>query len=152
MINRHNKNPPGRPTFVPTSEQRKQVEMMTGFGMPQEAIATLITNPSTGKPIEADTLRKHFGDELRRGVAKANSLVGQSLFMQATGGGDWTKAIPTAAIWWSKCRMGWKETIRHQHQFDLSRLSDEELDAFERIAAKASISGRDPGREGETLQ
>jgi len=33
--------------------------------------------------------------------------------MQATGGGpsgNWKDAVTTAAIWWTKCRMGWHES------------------------------------------
>lgn len=89
----------GRPAFVPTDAERKQVETLSGHGLPFEQIAVLIRDG-----IDADTLRKHFGPELISGKAKANSQVGRTLFQRATTGGD-----TTAAIWWSKTQMGWKE-------------------------------------------
>ena len=83
----------------PNDQDRKQVEALSGFGLPLEQIAIL-----TCGGIDADTLRKHFSHELTSGKAKANSKVGQTLFQKATGGDT------SAMIWWSKTQMGWKET------------------------------------------
>lgn len=96
-------------TFKPTDEHRRQVESLAGFGIPEEDIATLIINSNTGKHIARETLRKHFGVELRSGHIKANAKVAESLYKQATDGNT------TAAIWWSKTRMGWKETQGIEH-------------------------------------
>lgn len=149
-ISDSNKNPVGKPPFQPTDEQRKTVKAMVAFGIPYADICKVIINSMTKGPISTATLQVHFRDELDRGSVEANAKVGQSLYMQATGGGDWEKANITAAIWWSKIRMGWKETVRHEHRFDLSKLSDEELQAFERITAKASVVDGDTGRTGPT--
>jgi hypothetical protein len=46
---------------------------------------------------------KAFRRELDVGATKANAKVAESLFKQATNGNV------TAQIWWTKCRMGWKE-------------------------------------------
>jgi hypothetical protein len=100
---------------VPTKEQRDNVEALTGYGIPHEEICRLVINPRTGRPIDDKTLRRHFRCELETGYVKANAKVAQSLYHQATGGGDWTKAIPSCAIWWSKTRMGWKETSVNEH-------------------------------------
>lgn len=89
----------GRPAFVPTDKERKQVEAMSGYGLPIEQIAVLVRDG-----IHIDTLRAHFSQELIAGKAKANSAVGRTLFQRATTGGD-----TTAAIWWSKTQMRWKE-------------------------------------------
>ena len=89
----------GRPPLEPTDKDRKQVEALSGFGLPLEQIAIL-----TCGGIDADTLRKHFAHELTSGKAKANSKVGQTLFQKATGGDT------SAMIWWSKTQMGWKES------------------------------------------
>jgi len=97
-------------TFEPTDEQRKQVEAMKGYGIPEPDIALLIINPRTEKPIARETLRKHFAYELSVGNAKANAKVAQSLYQQATDGKN-----TTAAIWWTKTRMGWKETQNLEH-------------------------------------
>lgn len=90
--------------FRPTPEERKQVEAMAGYGVPHEQIATLIGEDG----IDADTLKKHFRKELAQGKAKANAKVGQTLFQKATAGDT------TAAIWWSKTQMGWKDTQAHE--------------------------------------
>ena len=59
------------------------------------------------------TLRKHFEEELELGAAKANTAVAQFLFHQATGArGDGSVA---AAIFWTKIRMQWKETVINEH-------------------------------------
>ena len=90
--------------FKPTPEERKQVEAMAGYGVPHEQIAVLIGEDG----IDADTLKKHFKNELVQGKAKANAKVGQTLFQKATSGDT------TAAIWWSKTQMGWKDTQAHE--------------------------------------
>lgn len=95
----------GRKSFEPTAEQRKLVESAAGFGIPQEDIARLIINPQTGKPLAPKSLRLHFRAELDTGATKANMLVANALFKAATGTG---KGAVTAAIWWTKSRMGWR--------------------------------------------
>lgn len=93
----------GRPAFEPTEKDRKEVEALSGIGLPQDQIATLI-----GGGISIDTLRKHFEAELLAGKAKANSQVAKTLFQKATSGDT------TAAIWWTKTQMKWAETQKHQ--------------------------------------
>ncbi len=94
--------------FVPTKQQRQHVEAMAGFGITHEDISRLVISPRTNEGIDTKTLREAFRKELDAGHVKANSKVGQSLFQQATGGGDWTKANVAATIWWTKSRMGWR--------------------------------------------
>lgn len=69
----------------------------------------LVLNPDTGKPIDAKTLRKHFRHELDSGHTKADTVVAQGLFKNATTA---TKAfpggIPLAQIFWLKTRARWK--------------------------------------------
>lgn len=93
------KNLGGRPPFAPTPAQRKQVETLSGYGIPQDDIARSV---GISKP----TLLAHFRDELDLGMTKANSLVVESLFKKATGDGP---ASVTAAIFWLKCRARWRE-------------------------------------------
>ena len=93
----------GRPVFEPTEHERKQVEAMSGYGLPIEQIAILVRGG-----IDTDTLRKHFATELVAGKAKANSGVGRTLFQKAMGGDT------AAMIWWSKTQMKWKETQSHE--------------------------------------
>ena len=94
----------GRPRFHPTDEQRRQVEAMVGFGIREGDIVRLIVNPETDRPIDEKTLRLHFRTEIDRGQVKANTAIAQSIYRAATGGNM------TAAIFWAKTRMGWKET------------------------------------------
>ena len=96
----------GKPRFKPTDEQRKHVAIISGLGLRQDQICLLVENPYTGKPIDEKTLRLYFSAELEVGVAEAHKEVAQSLYDKATGDGN--QAV-TAAIWYSKCRMGWKE-------------------------------------------
>lgn len=93
------KGKPGTKPMVFTAAERQQVQNMAGFGVPQRDIATILN-------IDVDTLVKHFRRELDLGVAKANSEVGQTLHQQALNGNT------AAAIFWSKARMGWRETVK----------------------------------------
>jgi hypothetical protein len=93
----------GRPAFVPTDPERKQVEALSGYGLPIEQIAVLVRDG-----IHVDTLRAHFATELVSGKAKANGQVGKTLFQKVMAGDT------TAAIWWSKTQMRWAETQKHE--------------------------------------
>lgn len=90
------KNKGGRPPFKPTKDERVNVEMMAGFGVPHEQIASTVRGG-----IDAETLKKHFKQELIEGKAKASTQVGRSLFQKAVDGDT------SAAIWWSKSQMKW---------------------------------------------
>jgi hypothetical protein len=93
----------GRPAFEPTDAERKQVEALSGYGLPIEQIAVLVRDG-----IDTDTLRKHFAQELISGKAKANGQVGKTLFQKVMAGDT------AAAIWWSKTQMRWKEVQQHE--------------------------------------
>jgi hypothetical protein len=93
----------GRKPFEPTDAERKQVEAMSGYGLPIEQIAVLVRDG-----IDADTLRKYFFIELQSGKAKANAQVGKTLFQKVMAGDT------AAAIWWSKTQMKWSETQKHE--------------------------------------
>ncbi|CAH0242809.1 hypothetical protein [Roseomonas sp. CECT 9278] len=104
--------------YDPTPDQRRTVKTMAGFGIPQEDIATFLG-------IDAKTLRKHFREELDRGVTEANAKVAQSLFQMATQGKN-----VAAAIFWMRARAGWRERIEVKPVvYDISQMSDEELRA-----------------------
>jgi hypothetical protein len=93
----------GRPEFEPTDAERKQVEALSGYGLPIDQIAVLVRDG-----IHVETLRKHFATELVSGKAKANGQVGKTLFQKVMAGDT------TAAIWWSKTQMRWAETQKHE--------------------------------------
>jgi hypothetical protein len=93
----------GRPAFEPTLAERKQVEALSGYGLPIDQIGALVRDG-----IHIDTLRAHFSAELQSGKAKANAQVGKTLFSKVMAGDT------TAAIWWSKTQMRWKEVTQHE--------------------------------------
>jgi hypothetical protein len=93
----------GRPAFKPTDAERKQVEALSGYGLPIDQIGSLVRDG-----IHIDTLRAHFSSELQSGKAKANAQVGKTLFSKVMAGDT------TAAIWWSKTQMRWAETQKHE--------------------------------------
>jgi len=94
--------------FCPSDEQRRTVEAMVSYGIPQVDIARVVG-------INEDTLRKHFRQEIDTGAARANTKVAQYLFEQATGQRGDSGAAVTAAIFWAKTRMRWKETAVTEH-------------------------------------
>lgn len=83
----------------PTAKDRKTVEALIGFGVPQDDIAAMIG-------IDPTTLRRHYALEIATGTAKANAKVAENLFKIATGTG---REAVTAAIFWLKTRAGWSE-------------------------------------------
>jgi len=89
----------GSKPWQPTAKQRASITKMSSLGVPVDDIADAIG-------VSDDTLRKHCMPDLKRGRLEANMAVAQSLFERATD----PEAPPASAIWWSKSRMGWKET------------------------------------------
>ena len=136
----------GRPPHIPTETTRGFVEAMTAGGETQENIAKVVG-------VDPKTLRKHYAAELDGGSIKANALVAQSLHQNAIGGGKWQDANMSAAIWWSKARMGWHEpkqeiahtgTIGTYDAEKLKHLSDAELTAFAAILARITPKSSAP--------
>lgn len=97
-----------RPRFNPTEEQRSIVRRLAALGTRFADIADLIGLRSE------NTLRRHFRSELNRGVTEANRQVAQSLYRLATSG-----KCPAAAMFWLKCRAGWRE----RREFDQPALA-----------------------------
>ena len=84
----------------PTDEQRRTVKAMVGYGVVQTDIAAVLG-------IDPKTLRLHYKREIAIAAIEANAAVAQSLFNNAT-----KHMNVSAQIWWTKTRMGWKETVR----------------------------------------
>jgi len=91
-----------KPSHKPNEEQRKMVAQYTAVGTPQIDVARVLN-------IDVKTLRKHYREELDTAATKANANVGGKLYNKAMAGDT------TAAIWWSKTRMGWKEKSEVEH-------------------------------------
>jgi hypothetical protein len=113
---------PGQPPHTPTDQTRQLVQMMAGCGIPQMQIAPLVR-------ISDETLRKYYRRELDLGSIEANAKVAEALFRQAIGGNT------AAAIWWTKCRMGWRERTGAEHSGSLSLSVPEWLDITVRTVA-----------------
>lgn len=94
-----------RPSHQPDPVQRRQVEALAGYGVPEPEISGMLG-------IDPKTLRKHYREELDLGHVKANAKVAENLFRKATGEG---REAVTAAIFWLKARAQWKETSVSEH-------------------------------------
>jgi hypothetical protein len=109
-----------RRAHKPDPLQRRQVEAMAAYGIPEFDIARVVG-------VDPKTLRKHYRDELDLGETKANAQVAGYLYNAAKGGNV------TAQIFWLKTRAKWRETpveLRHSGSIgrkDLSEMSDDEL-------------------------
>ncbi|BCH23549.1 hypothetical protein [Mesorhizobium sp. L-8-3] len=95
----------GRRAHTPDPVQRRQVEALAGYGVPETEIAAMVG-------IDAKTLRKHYRHELDHGHTKANAKVAENLYRKATGDG---RESVTAAIFWLKARARWKEVLVNEH-------------------------------------
>ena len=96
----------GRKAYEPTDETRALVEKLSGFGVPQVDICSILD-------ISKVTLHKYYKKEIALGFAHANARVGESLFNQAMDGNT------AAAIFWMKARAGWRE----KHEVALTGLT-----------------------------
>jgi hypothetical protein len=86
-----------RPHLHPTDEQRQLVKFLAAAGIRQTDIARIIGIRSP------KTVRKYFRRELDLGSPEANTMVAKTLYKKAVAGDT------TAAIFWLKCRAGWRE-------------------------------------------
>ena len=77
------------------------VKGLSALGLPQKDIGYVMQ-------VSEDTVKKYFAEEIAAGPAEANARVGQFLFQQA-------QKNLTAAIFWAKTRMGWREKSEIAH-------------------------------------
>lgn len=145
--------PNGRPLFVPTDEQRRQVSMFVGFGLKLPEIAQLIVDPRTQKTISERTVATKFKAELAAGKQTLIARVAASLMRKAMGDGQGAVA---AAIFILKTRGGenWRETSRTEitgadggpvgiyDAADLAKLTDEDLEAVKNVVTKLKGVGQ----------
>jgi hypothetical protein len=100
-------------TFLPTQEQRQIVMNGVAIGVPHAKIARVLN-------IAVSTMKAHFKDEMETGKTMADIRIGGTIYRSANGSpavyddnGNLIRAeqkpIPSLLVWWSKCRMGWKE-------------------------------------------
>jgi len=144
---------PGPKPHQPDDRLRGLVKWLRIAGYREDQVAEAMS-------VDAKTLRKHYRDELDHAKAQTDAMVTNSLVLNAVGGPqqDWRQANVSAAIWYSKTRMGWREPrqeIEHSGVVGvyapekLKDLSDEELNALASIVARlappSSAPDGDPG-------
>ncbi|HZT90300.1 MAG TPA: hypothetical protein VFA12_20335 [Stellaceae bacterium] len=96
-----------RQKWVPDAAERRQVQAMAAYGIPQDDIARVLG-------VAPKTLRSACRDELDTGTTVATAKVAEGLYQEATAGKD-PRARVTAQIFWLKTRAGWKETTLNEH-------------------------------------
>ncbi len=84
--------------WEPTEAEREIIKALASFGVPRDRIA-----PYVG--VHEDTLRKHCRAELESADVGADLAVLRNLHRLAS-----TSDNPTAAIFWCKTRLRWRET------------------------------------------
>lgn len=80
----------------PNDKTRSEVSALASVGVTQDVISDYLG-------IDEKTLRKYYRTELDHSAMLRNAKVANSLYNQAMNG-----SAP-AAIFWLKCRAGWKE-------------------------------------------
>lgn len=91
--------------------------------------------------ISDNTLRKYYREEIDTAKTLGTTSVANALFKMATRGRN-----AAAAIFWMKAQAGWSETLRIDmgdnaiEEYDLSKLSDDELAFFEALQRKAQVN------------
>ncbi len=137
------KHPGGRPPHVPTEATRQQVTSLILFGLGQAEVSTVlgISEPTLVKYYrdEIDTTKAKVGAKIASGLARLAMKVGEK--------GSFKEGALTAAIFYLKTQGRWREVNSTELSgpggapipvLDLSKLSDKELAAFERLAGKVA--------------
>jgi len=82
---------------IPSEQERKQVEAMASYGVPQGEISTVLG-------ITPKTLRKHYRKELDTAATKANAMVAGKLYKNCMDGKE------ASIFFWLKTKAKWRET------------------------------------------
>ena len=98
--------PPGRKPHAPSDRDRKTVEAMTAYGIPQDSVAKVIG-------IDKKTLIKYYREELDTAKAKAIASVAEMLYNQCKQGNV------TAMIFYLKTQAKWSERIEYATDGDV---------------------------------
>lgn len=151
-----------RGRYQPSDLDRQAVELMVGHGIPLHELRKVIVNPETGRAVSLATLKRHFAREIEAGRVKADAEVAESLFRQAIGR---TKVIvdgeivqeerlpvTSAAIWWTKARMGWTAGGEAEQDRKASRgaygNAGDAAEPVGRVVVFLPENGRDAGAGG----
>lgn len=103
----------GQPPHVPTPESRNLVRLAVAVGMTHEAIGATQFDP----PISADTLTRHYPQELEHGKEVALSRVAGVMFAIATDKNH--KDCKGAGEFILRAKGGWRTRDEMQHSFGM---------------------------------
>lgn len=131
----------GRPPFRATAKQRIEVECLAQVGYSEDFIAEFVG-------VAPKTLRKHFRHQLDHAKPRLIGLAVGVIAKAIAGFSADRKAALTAAFFVMKTQakdMGWVERAEVTGKdgkplIDLTKLSDDELDLYERLIRKAGAA------------
>jgi hypothetical protein len=86
---------------MPTQAQRNMVIALAAIPRPVREIATLIINPSDGRPIDEELVSIVFADEISQAQAKYNLLCSETIAARLKAGSDAAMAL------WARNKWGW---------------------------------------------
>ena len=148
MAKKKSKNPVGRPKFEVTDEVLENTRRFMAQGLTKEQCAASL-GISRSKFFEIQEQNVDFLDAIKGGEAEGVQQVTNALYEKATIDRD-----NTAMIFYLKNRAGWVDkkevatTVEQKHVIDITRISDEQLNAlaaiFEQSNAGASAGGALP--------
>jgi len=148
MAKKKSKNPVGRPKFEITPEVLENTRRFMAQGLTREqCAASLGISVATFYVYQAEN--SEFSEAIKSGEAEGIQQVTNALYEKATVDRD-----NTAMIFFLKNRAGWVDkkevatTVEQKHVIDITRISDEQLNAlatiFEQSNAGASAGGALP--------
>ena len=141
-----NRGKGGRPPFEITEKVIAQIEQLAGYGLTVVQIAAVIGCSET--TMHAKMLRADVSEAFTRGRARAEAMIGKSLFEKAKAGEGW------AVQWWEKTRAGRSEKQVLEHSGPEGgpmkvEVSDATADArLAAIVARAAARDAGPGNPG----
>lgn len=95
-----------------SAHQREQARKMAAYGLTQEQTADVLG-------INEETLKKRLAPEFKAGLVDYDAAVVNNLRRHALGEGP---GAVTAAIYWTKTRLGWSEKSHLHISFDIAPL------------------------------
>ena len=112
----------GGHTFVPTDDQRKNVELMVSLGIPQAEICQMVRRPN-GKAITKPTLEKHFRKEIDTGAANLRTKIGNFMISVIKGSDPPPGFAPirdekvrgSLIELFAAAQLNWRKTVRTEH-------------------------------------
>lgn len=85
----------GRPPYIPNDEDKDKVRILVIVGTPIKTICQILG-------IANRVLYRHYKKEIQLAAQEATAQVAANLFRM-------TKKNPAAAMFWMKCKAGWRE-------------------------------------------